>query len=445
MTALKAFVFTITTICLIVYQFLGDLFGGALSYVFSHPNWPFLLLFVFRYLRLVLNTVFSYFIYRPAEVNALPSYTPYNVTAILPTVDPHNKDFIECVRTCLANKPRQLIIVVVGKQVAEDTENIVEQFRRNSSIITVLFISETSKRKQIVEAIPHITTEITVLLDDHVFWPSPHFLQGVLAAFEDPKVGGVGTNKRVRRTEKGFTFKAFWNLIGAIYLERRNFEARATNAIDGGVSTISGRTSIHRSEILKEKEFIDGFTNERFFFGMFGPLNADDDKFITRYEVRKGWDIKIQDCEDTLVETTLGTYPKYLSQCLRWVRTQWRSNTASLLTDGTVWRRQPWCVYSIYMSSLVNFALLYDTALIYNFLRTTYYQSGVSILYLLVWIFASKVVKLIPYFTREPKDLIFLPGYFAFAYYHSLIKLYALFTFYVIAWGGRNLALASAK
>ena len=50
------------------------------------------------------------------------------------------------------------------------------------------------------------------------------------------------------------------------------------------------------------------------------------------------------------------------------------------------------------------------------------------------------MVKLIPHFLRCPADVLFIPGYIAFAYYHSLLKLYALFTFYVTAWGGRNLA-----
>ncbi|BCS23175.1 uncharacterized protein APUU_31400S [Aspergillus puulaauensis] len=49
------------------------------------------------------------------------------------------------------------------------------------------------------------------------------------------------------------------------------------------------------------------------------------------------------------------------------------------------------------------------------------------------------MVKLTPYFLREPQDLIMLPGYFLFAYFHSLIKLYAGLTFWETNWSGRNL------
>jgi hypothetical protein len=141
-----------------------------------------------------------------------------------------------------------------------------------------------------------------------------------------------------------------------------------------------------------------------------------------------------------MIETTLGTYPKFLSQCLRWVRTTWRSNSASLFTDKTVWYTQPWCVYAVYLTSFVNFALFYDGVLAYTLLKSPI-GTAKNLKYLATWIFCTKMVKLTPYhFLREPQDLIMLPGYFVFAYFHSLIKLYAGLTFWKTNWGGRNLS-----
>jgi hypothetical protein len=140
-----------------------------------------------------------------------------------------------------------------------------------------------------------------------------------------------------------------------------------------------------------------------------------------------------------MIETTLGTYPKFLSQCLRWVRTTWRSNSASLFTDRTVWYTQPWCVYAVHWTSFVNFALFYDGALAYTLLRSPLGTAD-NLKYLAAWIFCTKMVKLTPYFLREPQDLVMLPGYFVFAYFHSLIKLYAGLTFWETNWGGRNLS-----
>ena len=257
-------------------------------------------------------------------------------------------------------------------------------------------------------------------------------------------VGAVGTCKRVRRSPRGFSFAGFWNFIGSLYLERHNFEIAASNHIDGGVFVISGRTSAHRTAILQDSDFIHGFQNEYFFFGLVGPLNVDDDNFITRWMVNHGWKIRIQYSEGARIETTLGEYPKYLSQCLRWVRTTWRSNFTSLFLDRTVWRTQPWSIYAVYLTSFVNFALFYDSAL---FLTLWFaldqsedqpLDKKVALTYLGLWIFLSKLVKPFPYFWRCPQDLIYLPGYILFGYFHSFIKLYALFTFWNKDWGGRK-------
>ena len=284
---------------------------------------------------------------------------------------------------------------------------------------------------------------MTILCDDHVFWPH-NFLSKILAPFEDRTVGSVGTCKRVRRFNLGFSFADYWNFIAALYLERHNFDIAATNNLDGGVFCVSGRTSAHRTEIIKTQSFFEGFMNERFFFGLFGPLNADDDNFITRWMINRGWRIAIQYSPGACIETTLGEYPKFLAQCLRWARTTWRSNCTSLFSDGIVWHTQPWCVYAIHLTSFVNFSLFYDSALFYvlwlalEHSNNRYIDKETALISMGVWVFISKLVKPFPHFWRNPGDLVYLPGYILFGYFHSLIKLYALLTFYVTVWGGRH-------
>lgn len=275
-----------------------------------------------------------------------------------------------------------------------------------------------------------------------MFWPRG-FIPHVLAPFEDKNVGAVGTCKRVRRPLQKFSWPDFWNFIGALYLERHNFEIAATNHMDGGVFVLSGRTSAHRTAILQDPDFIRGFLNEYTFFGLVGPLNADDDNFITRWMVNHGWKIRIQYSPSARIETTLGEYPKYLLQCLRWVRTTWRSNPRSLFLDRTVWRTQPWCVYAVHLTSFVNFALFYDGAqfltlsLALDHAEDQSLDKKRALSYLGLWIFLSKLVKPFPFFWRRPQDLVYLPGYLLFGYFHSFIKLYAMFTFWVTIWGGR--------
>ena len=288
-----------------------------------------------------------------------------------------------------------------------------------------------------------VKTEITVLCDDHVFWP-PEFLSHVLAPFEDLNVGAVSMCKRVRRITQGFFSSAdFWNFIGALYLERHNFDCAATTTIDGGLFCVSGRTSAHRTKILAAPDFMHGFLHEYCFFGLVGPLHTDDDNFITRWMVNHGWKLAFQHTPSACMETTLGEYPKFLSQSLRWVRTTWRSNFTSLFIERKVWVTQPWCVYAVYLTSFFNFALFYDFIILstgwlaVNHLPDLPIENRTAMVALGLWMFCSKLVKPLPHFWRNPKDLIYLPGYLMFGYFHSLIKLYALATFYNTAWGSR--------
>jgi hypothetical protein len=416
----------------------------AAQSVIGYPDSLFWFLFAFRYLRLFVHIISYLFIYKPSPVPGLDfgSYARLDCTAIIPTVDPTNKDFLECLKSILVNAPKALILTTVGRRNARICQEILDSFERPYGTFTEMTVVRSdipNKRRQLVVAIPTVTTKITLLVDDHVFWPCGAFLPTVLAPFEDMDVGCVGTRKVVRREYNGI-FQNFLNFIGCTYLARHNFELTATNAIDGGVFVVSGRTSILRTEILQDPAFLKGFINEMFFFGKLGPLNADDDNFITRWLVSHGWKIKFQNTKNATIETTLGESPRLFSQIRRWTRTTWRSNSASLFTDGTVWSVQPWCVYAVYITSFVNFALFYDAALLSSLYATTSFGNNSTAVYTLcAWIFVSKMVKLIPHFLRHPFDILMIPAYILFAYAHSFIKLYALLTFWKITWGGRNL------
>ena len=135
-----------------------------------------------------------------------------------------------------------------------------------------------------------------------------------------------------------FSTASFWNFIACLYLERHNFKIAATNAIDGGVFVVPGLTSVYRSKILKPQTFRDAFITEYILFGLIGSLNADDDNFLTRWVVNHGYEIKIQYTEGACIETTLGEYPKFRSDCLKWLQTtscfnydDWRHSLSTAL------------------------------------------------------------------------------------------------------------------
>jgi cellulose synthase/poly-beta-1,6-N-acetylglucosamine synthase-like glycosyltransferase len=202
--------------------------------------------------------------------------------------------------------------------------------RINSKKIRVLSIREANKRRQMCKAIPDVSTRITVFVDDDVVWPR-RVLQWMLAPFEDARIGGVGTSQRLKR---GSNWWNWWGFLGAAYLERRNFDCSACLHIDGGLPCLSGRTVAYRSSILQDEAFTHGFTHEEWFKSQ---LNADDDNFITRWLYSHGWKIAMQYHKEAEVQTTLEHSMKYLNQCLRWVRSNWRSNIKSLVFERHYW------------------------------------------------------------------------------------------------------------
>jgi cellulose synthase/poly-beta-1,6-N-acetylglucosamine synthase-like glycosyltransferase len=311
--------------------------------------------------------------------------------------------------------------------------------------ILVLNANVSNKRQQVVHAFSSVETDILIMVDDTAVW-HPRFLHAALPAFQADKVGFVGTRKWVKRvrsprdlTEGFFTglwkqyVAGFWNTVGALFC-------------------VSGRTSLIRTAIVKNKDFEHAFTNEYILrfgdrFPGWGPVTADDDNFMTRWVVNHGWDIKIQSTKEATMTTILGLYPlKFPDQCRRWSRTTFRQNPMALFVDREVWWKWPVTVWTTKFPWLYNAALFWDGLAVYTLTRTDMYAQSshrVAMLCALVgFIWISKLVKTIPWFWAYPMDFFLyfvIPAYPLFAYWRSLLKVYTAFTFWDLAWSGRKL------
>ena len=232
--------------------------------------------------------------------------------------------------TCLQTHPYEIILVTIDSNVKKAMELAKELHDKK---IRVFSIPQANKRLQTCRAIPEVTTSITVLADDDVIWPST-ILKWILAPFEDVYMGGVGTNQRLRRAKNPTFTQRLWNFLGAIYLERRNFDISACTHMDGGVPCMSGRTVAYRSFILQDDCFQYGFTHETW---RKYQLNADDDNFMTRWMVSHGWKTYVQYHPQAELQTTLEDNSRFLRQCLRWCRSNWRSNLTSMFDERDIW------------------------------------------------------------------------------------------------------------
>ncbi|KAK8080829.1 hypothetical protein PG997_008647 [Apiospora hydei] len=436
----------------------------------------FVALFFWRHWRTIVHFV-GRLKYRPSPVSANPTYLPFkDVTVVIPTVDPATHTFQRCLKSVCANNPCRIFVVTVGKEKYRAAKAALQPVRSDYPDMNIklhhTFVA--NKRAQINSVIDSIGTSITLLVDNSAIWPT-RFLSNALAPFEDPEVGLVGTEKLVERLEKGTLWERFWNYLGATYLARHSWELMASSAIDGGLFIVSGRTAGIRTSILKDPEFRRGYMDEHILFSFpnpfpflfrrknfiftIGPIVADDDNYIHRWCVNHGIKAKFQADAGAVIQNNgddheasssssssvvgiagLGEYPRFLQQCLRWARTTFRSNPRMLLSPRA-WRQHPWSMYGVQVATLTNFALAVDYLQLYLFRRTAWCVSMSWLWYVLLgWIlFSGKMPKLYPWYRRYPADLLFFPGSVVFGYWHSLIKVYALLTFWNVKWEGRDL------
>jgi cellulose synthase/poly-beta-1,6-N-acetylglucosamine synthase-like glycosyltransferase len=411
------------------------------------PNWSwfciFLALFLFRNVRLWVNLAANW-LYTPIQPVEEPTITSQDMTIIIPTVAEDIQQLKETVQTAYRLEPFELLLVTPDSRVKR-LYQMVEELGCPKKI-QVLSVSQANKRRQLSRAIPEVQTKITLLLDDDVWLPEK-FTKWILAPFEDYRVGGVGTNQQLRRQDRS----NIWEFLGAIYLVRRNFDCTACNWIDGGLPCLSGRAVAYRSEILQDPNFTYGFTHET--WGSDHFLNADDDNFITRWLFSHNWKIQLQNHRECEVETTLENDSKYLRQCLRWVRSNWRSNLTSL-SELHMWLNYPWSLYAVFQTTITQWAFLVDCLLFACFFfalsEAGYYaEQGQEVtgaqwqrnllwaLFVGHWLF-SKTIKLVPHLLRNPGDIRFVAVSVLFGYFHNLIKLYGCITVTETTWGTRE-------
>lgn len=170
------------------------------------PDCIFISLFIFRYLRFVVHTFTGVFLYRPSPEKGRPTYCSKDVAVIVPTVDPTNTEFATCLVSILENSPKILIISSMHVLRGHLERVVLAQDLRCRYPRTTIHIATSqreNKREQVSLGLDYVKTHsdqgdeisVVVLVDDQVSWGG-RFLPSLLAAFEDPGVGLVGTNKK---------------------------------------------------------------------------------------------------------------------------------------------------------------------------------------------------------------------------------------------------------
>ncbi|KAF1981516.1 glycosyltransferase family 2 protein, partial [Aulographum hederae CBS 113979] len=315
---------------------------------------------IYRLLRTCLSRILAHQL-QVTHLPLSPSYTPGDVSIVIPTIDPD--DFFPInLRSLLANSPYEIIIVTIQSQL-NHTRSLLASADVSFPSITIYALSFPSKRKQLAHGILHTTGKFTVLVDDDVVW-SPSFLRHALAPFEDPRVGGIGTRQYIippfpsAPTKSSTEARADWSIyhhLASRRIVRRNRQISASNFLDGGVTCLSGRTAVYRSSILKDPAFLHAFTHDFWMYRYL--LDSGDDTFITRWLIKMGWDMKIQVASFADVGTRGVGDSRFLKQVLRWRRNAVRSALICVLdVSSGIWRH-PYVAFNM-LESIVKPPLL---------------------------------------------------------------------------------------
>ncbi|KAL0069994.1 hypothetical protein AAF712_002891 [Marasmius tenuissimus] len=396
---------------------------------------PFGVIGFYRYLWYLIRIAAS-ITYQPVPLPERPTYiAEEDVTIIVPTIDA-GEEFKEAARSWLVGKPKEILIITEEKmrEPLQELANAVDPER-----IRVLTVPFANKRLQMTHGIKNTTTDIIVFADDDAIWP-PMLLPYVLACFEDQKVGGVGTSQRVQAVGNRMTV---WEVLAAFRLSIRNIEISASTHIDGGIPCLSGRTAAYRTVILKDPEFLHGFTHD-YWLDKY-QLNSGDDKFLT------SGTIKYDEAELEVPEAGSTLDTEYLAFGL-----EESIHGKAYLDNAPTFAFLPYLLRHSLLYMLVGlqhvdklfnpFTLLAGPILvIYLISKSTkpVTEGGYHlpwwniILSYCVWLTITRTGKLLPHLIRRPQDIIYVPAFIVFGYYFAVMKLYALCTLHETGWGTR--------
>lgn len=355
-----------------------------------------------------------------------------DVTIVVPTID-HDTKLLTALQGWLACRPYEVIFVTIPS-VQPFLEKLVREADPNGEKVKVLTVPAGNKRKQMVRGVEDVVTAITVFCDDDVMWPET-YLDWIVAPFEDPKMGGVGT---VQTAMPDGSFFTIWEILANYRLTMRNIEILSTAFIDGGISCLSGRTAAYRTEMLKDPEFTEAFTHE-YWRGKYHQ-HSGDDKFLTRWCQSHYWKTWAQGTRDAELTTTFKPNYKFLIQLLRWTRNTWRSDIKCLFYERQIWGQSPYTALTMFDRLFNPLTLLYGIT--YFFVRvstpiSTHLPQEDMVLSFFLWYLLIRAVKYLPHLIRRPADIPALPIFLMFQYCFIFMKIYCLFTLHVTEWGTR--------
>lgn len=350
--------------------------------------------------------------YRPVNENG------YNNTLSI-VVPVYNEDpdiFQKALESWVRNNPDEIIAVIdyTDEACIEKFKKFQEGNKNSELIIT----KRPGKREALSDGIKRAQYNIIALVDSDTIW-DPNIKDILLAPFNDPSVGGVGSRQSVLDTNT-LARRLFNMYLGHKYFDEMAYLATVGNAL----TCISGRTALYRKEAIKD--LCEELENETF-WGV--KCISGDDKCITRLVQERGWGVRYQANARVLTPGAPDVLT-FLKQHIRWTRNSYRSDLKSLMSKW-VWKKEKFLAYHMVDRFTQPFTLILGPMyFIFSILWGHWVVAGI----LLVWWHFSRGIKLYPHLKQHPSDIVILQFYIFTTYLLAILKIYALVTIRQQGW-----------
>lgn len=126
--------------------------------------------------------------YKPLPLPDNPTIHTEDVSLIVPTIEPDDM-FTYCLELWAANKPLEIIIVTIERDLARVRELLSKTAPEVQVLARVFTATTANKREQLNVGILESKGTVLALVDDDAIWTKTTVLPYLLAGLENPKVG----------------------------------------------------------------------------------------------------------------------------------------------------------------------------------------------------------------------------------------------------------------
>jgi N-acetylglucosaminyltransferase len=360
-----------------------------------------------------------YRVLRSATAPAIVTEFTTTTSVIVPSYHEDPDILMRCLTSWREQDPTEIIIVLDVKD--------LEAYQRITALgddrIRPILFHHAGKRSALGVGIREAKYEILVLTDSDTSW-TPGLLKNVQMPFDDPEVGGVGTQQNVyQRRTSIWRRQADW-LVNLRYLNYVPAMGRV-----GAVPCLSGRTAAYRRDVVLP--VLDNLENE-FFLGK--RCISGDDGRLTWLVLASGYKTVHQRSAKAL-SMFPDTFSGFVKQRVRWSRNSYRAYLTAI-AKGWLWK-VPFVTKVTVLQILLTPVTMGLT--IAYLLLSRVDGTTLSIEVAIGWVLLTRAIRGFSHLRQHPQELLLLPILTLTVIFIALpIKLYAFLTMNRQGWLTRH-------